>query len=260
MRIVRVREPDGRISFGQQTVNQVLRIQGDLFGLYHVTDEPLPVGQVLSPVEPPNIVAIGLNYRQHAIETGAEIPTDPVVFAKFTTSLNHPGAPIVLPAGATTVDYECELAVIIGRTAKNVPEEHALDYVLGYTCANDVSERTWQKRLGQWVRAKSFDTFCPLGPWIETDIPDPNALRLSTRVNGQLVQDSTTADMIFSVPKIVSYLSRDMTLLPGTVILTGTPPGVGVARKPPLFLKAGDEVTVAVEGIGELTNPVVAEQ
>lgn len=258
MRIVRVRLADGSESYGRLQGERVLRIRGDLFTELVETAEELQPAKRLAPVAPRNIIAIGLNYREHARETGKPIPTDPVVFAKLTTSLNHPGDPILLPAVSRSVDFECELAVVIGRVTRDVSPGQALEHVFGYTCANDVSERYWQQHLGQWVRAKSFDTFCPLGPWIETAIADPNALRIRTILNGQVMQDSTTADMIFSVAELVSFLSRDLTLLPGTVILTGTPPGVGVARKPPVFLKDGDSVTVSIEGLGELTNPVRA--
>jgi 2-keto-4-pentenoate hydratase/2-oxohepta-3-ene-1,7-dioic acid hydratase in catechol pathway len=244
--------------FGRHDGQRVLKMKGDPFaGELGVTDEPVQVARLLAPVAPPNIFAIGMNYREHARETGREVPGQPVVFMKAVTSLNHPDSPIVLPAVSSKVDYEAELAVVIGRQAKNVSQERALDYVLGYTCANDVSERYWQRLLGQWVRGKSFDTFCPLGPWIETEIATPDALRVSCRLNGLTMQDSTTADMIFSVSALISFLSQDLTLLPGTVILTGTPPGVGEARNPPVFLKGGDRVTVAVEGIGELSNPVL---
>jgi len=256
MQIVRVLTVDNRVCLGQRDGQAVRRIEGDLFSQFRVTDERLSVARLLAPLEPPNIFAIGLNYREHARETGKDIPTDPVVFAKATTSVIGPGEPIVLPRVSQTVDYECELAVVIGQRARDVSADQALDYVLGYTCANDVSERYWQKHLGQWVRAKSFDTFCPLGPWIETEISDPNALRLSTTLNRQVMQSSSTADMIFSVRQLVSFLSQGLTLLPGTLILTGTPPGVGAARTPPVFLKSGDTVAVTVEGIGELTNPV----
>jgi 2-keto-4-pentenoate hydratase/2-oxohepta-3-ene-1,7-dioic acid hydratase in catechol pathway len=164
---------------------------------------------------------------------------------------------------STEVDYECELAVVIGRACKNVTRERALEYVLGYTCANDVSARDWQKRYGggQWCRGKTFDTFAPLGPRLVTrdEIPDPNALRIGTIVNGERVQDETTADMIFDVPRLIEFLSGNTTLVPGTVILTGTPHGVGMAKTPPRWLKPGDLVTVEIEGIGQLTNPVVAE-
>jgi len=259
MRIVRVEDASGRVVYGRHDGQRVLRIEGDpLDGGPRVTDEPVQVARLLAPVAPPSIFAIGMNYREHARETGREVPSEPVIFMKAVTSLNHPGSPIVLPAVSSKVDYEAELAVVIGRKARNVSQERALDHVLGYTCANDVSERYWQRRLGQWIRGKSFDTFCPLGPWIETQVADPNALRVCCRLNGLTMQDSTTADMIFSVAELISFLSQDLTLQPGTVILTGTPQGVGEARNPPVFLRPGDEVTVAVEGIGELSNPILA--
>jgi 2-keto-4-pentenoate hydratase/2-oxohepta-3-ene-1,7-dioic acid hydratase in catechol pathway len=188
-----------------------------------------------------------------------------VLFFKNPASVQHPGAPIVLPRWlrSSKVDYECELAVVIGRAARNVPREHALDYVLGYTCANDVSARDWQKEGGggQWCRGKSFDTFCPLGPCLVTrdELANPNALRISTRIGDEVLQDSNTADMIFDVPTLIEFLSGSTTLLPGTVIITGTPQGVGMARNPPRWLKGGDDVTVEIEGIGQLTNPVVEE-
>jgi 2-keto-4-pentenoate hydratase/2-oxohepta-3-ene-1,7-dioic acid hydratase in catechol pathway len=221
----------------------------------------------LAPVEPVNLFGIGLNYRAHALETGAPIPEHPVVFMKPTTAVTDPGAPISLPASCVhgpEVDFEAELAVVVGRLARDVAESQALDYVLGYTCANDVSARRWQKHGGggQWVRGKSFDTFCPLGPVLVTaeEIPDPQLLSLRCWVNGRLMQAGRTGDMIFSVAQLISRLSRDTTLLPGTVILTGTPPGVGFARNPPVFLGDGDRVAVEVSGIGRLENPVEAAQ
>jgi 2-keto-4-pentenoate hydratase/2-oxohepta-3-ene-1,7-dioic acid hydratase in catechol pathway len=192
------------------------------------------------------------------------VPDAPVVFMKPTTALNHPGDPIRIPACCTSgpeVDYECELAVVLGRETRNVKEADALRSVYGYTCANDVSARRWQRNNGtQWVRGKSFDTFCPLGPVLVTaeEIPDPQTLTIKTILNGQVMQSHTTADMIFPVAKLISFLSQDTTLLPGTVILTGTPQGVGFARKPPVFLKPGDEVVIEIERIGRLVNPVAA--
>ncbi|HBQ64410.1 MAG TPA: hypothetical protein DD727_05730, partial [Clostridiales bacterium] len=216
---------------------------------------------LLSPVTPPNIIAIGLNYRQHARESGMKLPERPVIFIKATTSVIGPEEAIRLPSTAPDeVDYECELAAVIGRTAKNVPVERALEYVLGYTCGNDVSARDCQMKLDvQWARAKSFDTFCPLGPWIETQL-DPDNANIRTRINTTIFQESNTGDMIFPMAELVSWCSRNMTLLPGTVILSGTPQGVGFARKPPVFLKAGDVVEVEVEGIGVLRNRVESEQ
>jgi 2-keto-4-pentenoate hydratase/2-oxohepta-3-ene-1,7-dioic acid hydratase in catechol pathway len=218
----------------------------------------------LPPVSPCNILALGLNYRKHADETNVSYPEIPIVFIKATTSVIGHMLPILLPsAGPENVDYEAELAVIIGKKVKNIPPSEAMDCILGYTCANDVSARDWQieKQKKQWARGKSFDTFCPLGPYLVTrdEIPDPQHLRIRTILNGNTVQDSDTSDMIFDIPAIVSDLSRSMTLLPGTVILTGTPEGVGFTRQPPLYLQDGDIVTIDIEKIGQLTNPVKRE-
>jgi 2-keto-4-pentenoate hydratase/2-oxohepta-3-ene-1,7-dioic acid hydratase in catechol pathway len=238
-------------------------IEGDILGDFRVTEESAQISKLLAPIVPRDILCIGLNYRKHAEETGAKVPENPVLFIKASSSLQNPGDPIFIPPTEPEVDYECELAVVIGKTARRVPAERALSHVLGYTCANDVSGRSWQIKRGggQWCRGKSFETFCPLGPHIVTrdEVPDPNSLKIRTILNGETVQDWTTSDMIFNVPHLISFLSEGMTLHPGTVILTGTPQGVGVARKPPLFLKAGDEVTVEIEGIGRLENPVRAE-
>jgi len=223
------------------------------------------VAKRLAPVVPAAIIGIGLNYRRHAEESGAKVPEYPVVFAKTPNALQNPDDPIWIPTHLPSdqVDYECELAVVIGKACRNVPRERALDYVLGYTAANDVSARDWQMGKGgsQWSRGKSFDTFCPLGPCLVTrdDIPDPNALAIRTVLNGEVVQDWNTGDMIFDVPALIEFLSGSTTLVPGTVILTGTPHGVGMARTPPRWLRPGDVVTVEVEKIGALTNPVEAE-
>jgi 2-keto-4-pentenoate hydratase/2-oxohepta-3-ene-1,7-dioic acid hydratase in catechol pathway len=242
----------------------VTLVEGDIYEGCRLTSKKARVARLLPPVDPPNILCIGLNYRRHADETKIRYPELPVLFIKATTTAIAQGDPILLPAaGPDHVDYEAELAVIIGRKAKNVPVEKALDYVLGYTGANDVSARDWQieKQMKQWVRGKSFDTFCPLGPCLVTkeEIPDPNALRVRAVLNGRVLQDSNTADMIFNVPQLISDLSRSLTLLPGTVILTGTPEGVGFTRQPPVFLRDGDVITVEIEGIGSLTNPVRRE-
>lgn len=189
-----------------------------------------------------------------------------MLFIKASGTLNNPGDPILIPRRSSQIDYEAELCVVIGKAAKNVPRERALDYVFGYTCANDVSARDWQRQKelggGQFARGKSFDTFCPLGPWIITrdEIPNPNSLRIRCILNGQTMQDHTTADMIFDVPALIESLSSTLTLRPGAVILTGTPHGVGFARTPPVWLKAGDSVTVELEKIGKLTNPITAER
>ncbi len=210
---------------------------------------------------PEKIVAIGLNYEDHAAETGAEIPDKPVVFTKYPNTIIGPGAPIRIPPITEQVDYEAELAVVIGRRAKNVSESEALDYVFGYTNANDVSARDLQfSEGGQWTRSKSIDTFLPLGPYVATrdEIPDPQNLFIRAILNGETVQDGTTSRMIFSVAELVSFLSQGMTLEPGDVIITGTPPGVGMARDPQLWMKPGDEVSIEIEGLGTLTNPVEA--
>lgn len=266
MRILRCLTDEGQAVYASETAGGRHRlITGSLYGDLTVTDTDVRVSRVLAPVEPVMIWCIGLNYRRHAEETGATIPEQPIVFAKGPNAVQHPGAPIELPRylASEQVDYECELAVIIGTRCKNVVPERALQYVLGYTCANDVSARDWQIKRGgsQWSRGKTFDTFAPMGPVLVTaeDIPDPNALGISTRVNGQVVQNSSTADMIFDVPHLIAFLSGSTTLLPGTVILTGTPEGVGMARTPPRWLTPGDEVSVEIERIGTLTNTVVAE-
>lgn len=240
-------------------------LSGNPYDGFTPTQSQVQVERVLAPIEPTMIWCIGLNYRRHAEETGAKIPEQPVLFCKGPNTVQHPGGDIEIPRhlASEQVDYECELAVVIGRRCKNVRPEDALDYVLGYTCANDVSARDWQIKRGgsQWSRGKTFDTFAPLGPALVTpeDIPDPNALRISTRLNGEVVQDSNTSDMIFDVRQIISFLSGSTTLLPGTVILTGTPEGVGMARTPPRWLAPGDEVTIEIENIGSLTNRVVLE-
>jgi 2-keto-4-pentenoate hydratase/2-oxohepta-3-ene-1,7-dioic acid hydratase in catechol pathway len=218
------------------------------------------VQRFLPPVEPPNVFALGLNYARHAAESGSELPKAPVIFLKATTALTGHLQPVILPSEAPSeVDYEAELAVVIGKTARHIPEAGVFDHIFGYTCMNDVSARDCQRRLDkQWARAKSFDSFAPMGPVVETEL-DPTDLKVHSRLNGKTMQDGSTSDLIFSVPQIVSYLSRQFTLLPGTLISTGTPSGVGFARNPPVFLKAGDSVEIEVEGIGVLENPVVEE-
>ena len=209
---------------------------------------------------PRNLLAIGLNYKDHAAEGGVPLPEKPVVFAKLTGSVIGPGEPIVLPPDTAEVDYEAELAVVIGRPCRGVSAAEALDYVAGYTCANDVSARDFQRGDGQWVRAKSQDTFGPMGPYLVTpeDIPDPQSLQIRCWVNGNLLHDSNTSLMIFSVRDLIAFISRGVTLQPGDVISTGTPHGVGFARKPPVFLHDGDLVKIGIERIGTLANPVQA--
>lgn len=264
MKIIRYSDSSGHIHHAaQQSDGSELVIEGDIFGAHSVTDRKADIAKLLAPVEPRIILCIGLNYKFHAEESGMAIPQHPVLFIKNPAAVQNPGDPILLPSvlKSDSVDYECELAVVIGKAARNVSKADALNYVLGYTCANDVSARDWQKNGGggQWCRGKTFDTFCPLGPVLVTtdEITNPNALGIKTILNGEAVQDWNTNDMIFDVPTLIEFLSSDTTLLPGTVIITGTPQGVGMARKPPLWMKSGDTVTIEIEGIGSLTNPVV---
>ena len=244
---------------------RAMQISGDIFGDFSVTKKPATVAKLLAPIAPTNILCIGLNYRQHAAEGKATIPEFPVLFMKLPAAVQNPGDPIVLPRHLRSdeVDYECELAVVIGQHVQKRRRERALDYVLGYTCANDVSARDWQGKWGgsQWCRGKTFDTFAPLGPCLVTpdEIPNPNALAIKLDINGEVLQDWNTNDMIFDVPRLIEFLSGSTTLPAGTVILTGTPHGVGFARKPPRWLKAGDTVTVDDREDRCVSNPVVEE-
>lgn len=210
---------------------------------------------------PGKIICVGLNYRNHAIESGMDIPKSPIIFSKFVTSVAAPDDAIVVPSNSEQTDYEAELAVVIGRRAKNVCAADAMDYVFGYTNFNDVSARDIQFADGQWQRGKSCDTFAPFGEFVATkdEIADPHNLRIQFRLNGETMQDSTTAELIFRIPEIIEFLSRSITLEPGDVIATGTPPGVGFARKPPVFLKDGDVCEVEIEGLGVLRNPVTKD-
>jgi 2-keto-4-pentenoate hydratase/2-oxohepta-3-ene-1,7-dioic acid hydratase in catechol pathway len=266
MKIVRFLSDKDEPQLGAQHVDgSVTRIEGCIFSEHHDTGEPATVKKLLAPVQPAAVLCVGLNYRKHAKEGGAAIPEHPVLFMKMPSTVQNPGDPILLPTKlkSDAVDYECELAVVIGTDCKNVSKADALDYVLGYTCANDVSARDWQKGGGggQWCRGKTFDTFCPLGPVLVTgdEIPNPNALGIKTILNGEVMQNWNTEDMIFDVPALIEFLSGSTRLAAGTVILTGTPHGVGFARTPPVLLKDGDEVTIEIDGIGQLTNPVKDE-
>lgn len=210
---------------------------------------------------PPKIICIGLNYRDHAAESGLPIPDVPTVFAKFPTAVTGPQHPIVLPRNSTKPDYEAELAFVIGRRGRHIPEEKWREHVFGYTCFNDVSARDFQTATSQWMMGKTFDTFAPFGPAIVTadEIEDPHNLEISLDLNGETMQRSNTREMIFRIPRLIAHLSSVFTLEPGDVIATGTPPGVGFARKPPRWLRHDDVVTVRISGVGVLTNPVVAE-
>ncbi len=212
---------------------------------------PLDAVDLLAPTTPGKIIAVGLNYKDHAAEVNKELPAEPMLFSKAVSSVIGPGEPIVLPQDVGRIDYEAELAVVIGRPARYVRPEAAAEVILGYTCLNDVSARRFQETDIQYTRAKGFDTFCPLGPWIVTGL-DPNDLAVRAELNGRLVQDSRTSEMVFSVAELVAFISRVMTLYPGDVIATGTPPGVGP-------LSPGDVIVVEIEGIGRLVNPVIAE-
>lgn len=216
---------------------------------------PLPVDR------PGKIIAVGLNYRDHASEANVALPSAPVLFAKWPSCLIPAGEPIRIPSISSAIDYEAELAVVIGHTARAVSVDDALDHVLGYICLNDVTARDLQSADGQWTRSKSLDTFGPIGPRLvpAAELADPQKLAVCARLNGELVQDGNTADMIFSVAQLISYISTGITLEVGDIITTGTPAGVGAFRETPLYLRPGDEITVEVEGIGTLSNPIVAD-
>ncbi len=244
---------------GVEVVRQILDRYND------ATDEERPLLYELSNVRflaplprPGKIVALGLNYRGHIEETGRDIPEFPVVFTKFSSSVIGPDDDIVIPSVSKKIDWEVELGVVIGKTCTDVSEKDAIDYVAGYTIINDVTARDLQRKDGQWVRAKSLDTFCPMGPCIQTadELGDASELKIHTKVNGIIKQESNTSNLLNNVPKIISYLSKSFTLEPGDVISTGTPSGVGYARDPPEYLKSGDEVELFIEGIGYLRNRV----
>jgi 2-keto-4-pentenoate hydratase/2-oxohepta-3-ene-1,7-dioic acid hydratase in catechol pathway len=265
MKIIRHLTPTGPAYAALQPDGTARAIEGDILGDFRVTDRVVKPGKLLAPLEPKNIICIGLNYKLHAAESGKDAPKWPVVFMKNSAALQNPGDPIEIPVknASTQVDYEAELVVVIGKRCKNVSKADALNYVLGYTCGNDVSARDWQRDFGgsQWCQGKGFDTFAPIGPVLVTrdEVPDPQNLRVRCILNGETLQDQNTSHMIFSVATLIEFLSASKTLVPGTVIMSGTPHGVGFARTPPVFLKAGDTVTVQIDGVGTLTNPVINE-
>ena len=265
MRVARVRDEQGRILYAVQQQDGTLVVaEGDLLaGTLRATSAPVAAVEWLPPVDPTAILCIGLNYAKHAAEGGAAVPKYPVLFMKNPAAAVGHGQPIVIPKVCDDeVDYEAELVVVIGKRARDVRKEEAVHYILGYTAGNDVSARRWQAERGgsQWNRGKGFDTFAPMGPVLVTpdEISNPNALLIRSELNGREMQCSNTSDMIFDVPTLVAFLSEDTTLLPGTVIMTGTPEGVGWMRKPRVTLHPGDSVTIDIEHIGRLTNPVVA--
>ncbi|CDS04177.1 hypothetical protein LRAMOSA07132 [Lichtheimia ramosa] len=279
-RLIRFEDYQGNIHYGQPILHdnemtladvtsgniKAHLIEGDIFGAHRVTSTLVPVKRILAPLLPSFYRGIGLNYYQHAHDTKAAIPKNPIVFIKPALTTAGPMDPIVIPTICQDgqVDYEAELAVVIGKTCKDVSKEEALDYVAGYTVCNDVSARKWQTQLcgGQWCFGKGFDTFNPLGPMIVSSklIKDPNNLTLGTKVNGQVLQHYNTSDMIFDVATLVSFLSQGTTLKPGEVIITGTPHGVGVSRNPQVWLQHNDVCEIFIQGIGSLVNPVVFEK
>ena len=253
MKIIRY-EAESRINWGVIEGDSVREMEGDPFGHFHLTSKMKRIGEVrlLAPCFPSKIVALGLNYRDHAEEVKLALPQEPLLFIKPSTSVIGPGDAIIYPKMSKRVDYEAELAVVIGKAAKGVSEERAAEYILGYTCLNDVTARDLQPQNGQWTTAKGFDTFAPIGPWIVTDI-DPHHLDVSSYLNGERRQHSNTKNLIFGPRQLVSFISRVMTLLPGDVIATGTPSGIG-----PMTI--GDKIGVVIEGIGTLSNQVAAEE
>jgi 2-keto-4-pentenoate hydratase/2-oxohepta-3-ene-1,7-dioic acid hydratase in catechol pathway len=259
MKLIRFRDPDGKIAWGEQLSDGSARVlTSGIYQPWTFSDEVRSVAALLAPIEPTNIFGIGRNYAAHITETGADRPERPLVFMKPTTAVLDPDSAIEIPTSAPDwVDFEAELAVVIGKRARNVAVDDALDYVLGYTVANDVTARDCQKHDKQWPRAKGFDTFCPLGPCLVPSAElDPNDLTVSSTLDGRQMQSASTAAMIFSTAELISYLSHQFTLLPGTLILTGTPEGVGYVRQPPSLLKPGSEIVVSVGGIGDLRNSV----
>ncbi len=244
-------EQHGEPQYGIVDRHHITPISPNPFGAYEMEDDPIPLADIrlLSPVHPGKIIAVGINYKAHAQEMRRELPLEPLFFMKPPSSVIGSQDTIVYPAMSSQVDHEAEMALVIGKTAKHVSKEHALDYVLGYTCCNDVTARDLQRKDSQWIRAKGFDTFCPIGPWIVTNM-DPSKLTIECYLNGHLKQKGNTSDMIFNVPHLVSYISQIMTLEPGDVITTGTPPGIGP-------MQPGDLVDVSIEGIGVLRNTVV---
>ncbi len=284
MRLVTFRRPDGDPEAGAVVRDQVVSLAGAgfpnmlavlaggaeakakienwIYGPPQNASIDLDSVELLAPIpRPPKLICIGLNYRDHARETGMEIPKRPTIFSKFSNTVIGPGCPIVLPKNSTQPDYEAEFAFVIGEGGRHIPATDWDRHVFGYTILNDVTARDFQMATSQWMVGKTFDTFAPMGPHIVSadEIADPHALDISLRINGETLQSSNTRELIFKIPELVAYLSSVMTLEAGDVVSTGTPAGVGFARKPPRYLQPGDEVAISIAGIGELRNPVVAE-
>jgi 2-keto-4-pentenoate hydratase/2-oxohepta-3-ene-1,7-dioic acid hydratase in catechol pathway len=270
MRLVTFQPPSGPPEAGVLSGNQIMGLGSDMLSVIASgrTEQgsgpsyDLSSVKLLAPIpRPPKFICVGLNYRDHAAEAKQTIPAVPTIFNKFTNVVIGPGAPIVLPRVSSRPDYEAEFAFVIGRGGRYIPASSAMAHVFGYTIVNDVSARDFQSATSQWLMGKTFDTFAPTGPWIVTkdEIADPHALDVSLEIGGETLQHSNTRELIFKIPELIEYISQVVTLEPGDIVATGTPAGVGFARRPQRWLKAGDEVIVRIEGIGELRNPVVAE-
>jgi 2-keto-4-pentenoate hydratase/2-oxohepta-3-ene-1,7-dioic acid hydratase in catechol pathway len=270
MRLVTFQRPDAAAEAGVLSGSKVTGLGTDMLGIIAAGRVPAPSGpsydlaavRLLAPVpRPPKLICVGLNYRDHARETKMEIPKVPTIFNKFPSVVIGPGEPIVLPKASERPDYEAEFAFVIGPGGRHIPASRAMEHVFGYTIVNDVSARDFQMATSQWLMGKTFDTFAPMGPWLVTadEIADPHQLDISLEIGGEILQSSNTRELIFKIPELIEYISSVVTLEPGDVVSTGTPAGVGAARKPPRFLKIGDEVAITVERIGELRNTVVGE-
>ncbi len=270
MRLVTFSREGARPEAGVIRGDEVLALGMDMLSVCGLDKVPEPTGtayklsevKLMAPVPRPNkMICVGLNYRDHAAESRSEIPTVPTIFNKFPNVVIGPGDSIVLPKASRKPDYEAEFAFVIGKGGRNIPADRAMEHVFGYTIVNDVSARDFQTATSQWLMGKTFDTFCPMGPWIVTadEIPDPHELDISLEIGGEVLQKSNTRELVFRVPKLIEYVSTAVTLEPGDVFATGTPGGVGFARKPPRWLKPGEETIVRISGIGELRNPIVAE-
>jgi 2-keto-4-pentenoate hydratase/2-oxohepta-3-ene-1,7-dioic acid hydratase in catechol pathway len=275
MKLVTFSRPGSASEAGILSGDRVIGLGTDMLSVIAAGKMPAPGGpahelaavKLLAPIpRPPKLICIGLNYRDHAEETKMAIPTVPTIFNKFTNVVIGPGEPIILPKASTRPDYEAEFAFVIGPGGRNIPASRAMEHVYGYTMVNDVSARDFQMATSQWLMGKTFDTFAPMGPWLVTadEIADPHALDISLEIvssemGTERLQHSNTRELIFKIPELIEYLSTVVTLEPGDVVSTGTPAGVGFARKPPRYLKPGDEVIIRVEGLGELRNPCIAE-
>lgn len=271
MRLVTFQVPGRPAEAGIVAGNEVIGLGRDMLSVLAAGGVPTAAGghshplsmvRLLAPVpRPPKFICIGLNYRDHAKEAGLEIPGVPAVFSKFSNVVIGPGDPIVLPKVSTRPDYEAEFAFVIGKGGRAIPASRAMEHVFGYTIVNDVSARDYQMATSQWLMGKTFDTFAPMGPWLVTrdEIADPQTLDIALEIGGEILQHSNTREMIFGVADLVEFISSVVTLEPGDIVATGTPAGVGFARKPPRYLKAGDEVVIRIQGLGELRNPVIAE-